>query len=173
MARKPKLSSVQQPLEALRYVLSGPRPRLVFTPAILAHFSRYRQHGWRTPEAGGQLFASFRESEIVVEAITGPYPKDKQSRFQFVPDRVQEQKDIEGFFVQKFHFIGNWHTHPQATPYPSRTDLVNTRARFALSDHSLDAFISVIVGLKTFPEGLYVALICRHHLTELKVEPST
>lgn len=173
MARKPGLSSVQQPVESLRYSLGGERPWLVFTPTVLTHFSRFRQHGFLSPESGGQIFASFGESEIVVEVATGPYPKDKQSRFQFVPDRAQEQRDIDRLFAKRLHFLGNWHTHPQAIPRPSRTDIANTRSRFALSDHSLHAFVSVIVGLNKFPEGLFVALLCSRHLNPLKLAQSS
>ena len=173
MARKSGLPAVQRPVEALHYALGGERQNLVLTPAVLAHFTRYRQSGFLAAEAGGQLFASYQEREIVVEAATGPYPKDRRSRFRFTPDRAQEQRDIDRFFAERLHFLGNWQTHPKRVPSPSTTDLANTKNRFTLSDHSLQAFVCVIVGLDEFPQGLFVALVDSHHVNQLVLCPSS
>jgi len=42
-----------------------------------------------------------------------------------------------------------------------------TRQRFVESDHSLEAFVLVIVGLAPFPRGLHVSLLDAARLTVL------
>jgi integrative and conjugative element protein (TIGR02256 family) len=145
--------------EELSFSLSGPPGLLTFCPSVLTHFEAHRQKSWVSKEAGGQLFAQFGAECIRIQAATGPYRSDKRSRHNFTPDRHKEQRDIDHFFPEHLHFVGNWHTHPQPVPKPSETDIFNTRQRFKLSDHSLQAFVIVIVGLRPFPAGLYVALI--------------
>jgi integrative and conjugative element protein (TIGR02256 family) len=143
----------------LSFSLSGPPGLLTFSASVLTRFEKYRQKRCFSKEAGGQLFAQFGPERIRVQVATGPYASDKRSRYNFAPDRNREQRDIDHFFPEHLHFVGNWHTHPQHAPKPSETDILNTRERFNLSDHSLQAFVIVIVGLRVFPGGLYVALI--------------
>jgi len=153
------MSAVQSPIEELTYRIRGPLHRLVFTSEVLDHFRSNRQRRCLSSEAGGQLFARFIAGAIVVEVATGPYREDKRSRFLFTPDRCREQRDIDNYYTQRLHFLGNWHTHPQKIPFPSGIDLKNTRKRFIESDHMLESFLMVIVGLAPFPKGLYVALV--------------
>ena len=162
---------VQTPKEELIYGLRGPRKRLAFTSKVLGHFERNRQQRATANEAGGQLFARFAEDAIIVEVATGPYRTDKRSRFLFTPDRRREQRDIDEHFPKRLHFIGNWHTHPEAVPSPSGVDLKNTRQRFVESEHALKAFLVVIVGLAPFPSGLYVALIDQTAANQLSLLP--
>ena len=157
---------MQSSIEELTYGIRGPLRGLVFSSEVLAHFHRNRQQRSHSCEAGGQLFARFTADTIIVEVATGPYRKDKRSRFLFTPDRRREQHDIDGHFAQRLHFLGNWHTHPQGVPSPSGTDLNNTRQRFLKSEHNLSAFLMVIVGRNPFPGGLYVALV-----NEIAVNP--
>jgi integrative and conjugative element protein (TIGR02256 family) len=143
----------------MNFKLGGPQKYLVFSEEVLRHFERQRQRGMFSKEAGGQLFASYSGDSIVIAIATGPYPSDRRSRYRFTPDPVRAQQDIDTHFRQRRHFIGNWHTHPEEVPSPSPTDVKNTRRRFVESDHALEAFVLVIVGLAPFPRGLYVSLL--------------
>lgn len=139
--------------------MGGPQKYLVFSDGVLEHFARNRQRGRFSKEAGGQLFASYRGESIVIVIATGPYGSDRRSRTRFTPDPDRAEQDIDTHFRQRLHFVGNWHTHPEKVPFPSSTDLKNTRERFVESDHALEAFILVIVGFATFPRGLHVSLL--------------
>lgn len=143
----------------LRYALRGPRPTLVIRGAVLVHFDRHRQRTRADTEAGGQIFATYEPETITICRATGPYATDDRRRCLFTPDRSREDRDLRRWFRKKQHFLGNWHTHPEAIPRPSRVDVRNTRQRFRESDHPLLAFTMIIVGTNDFPEGLWVSLI--------------
>jgi integrative and conjugative element protein (TIGR02256 family) len=132
---------------------------LVIKASVLAHLDKNRQQSARDKEAGGQIFASYEPGTITIRQATGPYATDHRSRYQFTPDRSLEKRDIRKWFRKRRHYIGNWHTHPEAVPKPSRVDVKNTRARFIESDTPLLAFTMIIVGVSSFPEGLWVSLI--------------
>lgn len=146
-------------LRNLEYAIEGTRKRLVVHSDVLAHFEKFRQSSPRHKEAGGQLFGTFHDSIISISHATGPYPRDRRTRFRFTPSRIQEQTDIDTFFQQGRHFLGNWHTHPEIIPRPSGIDVSNTQQRFSRSVHQLLAFTMIIVGTAPFPLGLSVSLV--------------
>jgi integrative and conjugative element protein (TIGR02256 family) len=57
-----------------------------------------------------------------------------------------------------FHYIGDWHTHPQARPTPSSVDLESIGEIVRLSTHGFGAFLLVVVGTLAPPDGLAVYL---------------
>jgi integrative and conjugative element protein (TIGR02256 family) len=69
----------------------------------------------------------------------------------------KEQNEIESLHKDGYHYIGDWHTHPESVPTPSNTDLVNILECYNQSKHDLRYFIMVIVGMESFPEGMHVS----------------
>lgn len=130
---------------------------MIVRPSVLNHLSRYQQHDPHSLEAGGQLFAQFSEGSVVLERVTGPRPSDRRFRHLYIPDRSKEQSEIDAMHRDGFHFIGDWHTHPEPTPKASPSDLNSIRDAFAKSKHHLNWFIMIIAGVNEFPSGLYVA----------------
>jgi integrative and conjugative element protein (TIGR02256 family) len=131
---------------------------LLFHPEVIARFKRHQQLRWWQCEAGGQLFARFRDTTIEVVEATGPRRSDRRSRYNYEPDRRAEQREIDQRFALGLHFIGDWHTHPEDYPRPSGVDLRSTAEGFRKSKHQLRAFVLVIAGRAKFPAGLYVSL---------------
>ena len=68
-----------------------------------------------------------------------------------------------------WHFVGDWHTHPEPRPTPSRMDISSVQETFIKSRHSLKSLVLVIVGADEPPEGLYVALVTATALHALRV----
>ena len=99
---------------------------LLFRAEVIARFERYQQLRWWQREAGGQLFARFREDTIDVVEATGPRRSDRRSRYNYEPDRQAEQREIDERFSLGLHFVGDWHTHPEDYPRPSAVDLRST-----------------------------------------------
>lgn len=137
-----------------------------FSPACLALFEKHRQRGWRHREIGGQLFARFKDETVFIELAT--VVRGGRFRFAFQPDRHAEQVEIEQYFAKGLHYVGDWHTHPEAAPQPSTPDVVKMRGIFTESEHQLPFMLMVIVGLAPYPDGLFVGAVTSEKLTVLR-----
>ncbi len=140
-------------------------------PEVVAHFSQHRQIRSRAPEVGGQLFAEFRNGEVIVQKATGPNRSDRHGWAWFVPNQRRQNAEIRQLFDSGLHFIGDWHTHPEARPKPSQLDLDSMADCFRRSKHQLRAFLMAIVGTDSFPEGLWLSLHPREGFERLTVFP--
>jgi len=149
---------------SLRFRLPAELGILEITPEVLEHFNAHKQRRLLSREAGGQLFATFAEAPAmnILEA-TGPRPTDKRSPYNYEPDRIPERAEIKDRYARGLHFVGDWHTHRQERPSPSRTDEHNIRELVRFSSHDLAGFVLIIIGRAAFPEGMYVSF---HSKTE-------
>lgn len=170
MAKKPKMRVVQvsNRQKGPLTFRAGPDQRLIFTAEVIKHFEDHAQTSCFNPESGGQLFARISGYTVEVCGISGPYKIDLLSRYLFVPNKKRQQKDIEEKFKQGLHYVGDWHTHPQAVPQPSNTDLESMSDCFAKSRHELESFVMVVVGTAPAPRGLWVSLHNRAGYSRLK-----
>ncbi len=141
----------------IRYLIGHSGHILVVHDEVVSHIEQYRQSRRWTKEAGGQLFATFEAGDIIVRKATGPRPTDKRGRNHYRPDRRAERLEIEDNFARGLHFVGDWHTHAQAHPTPSESDLSSIRESVQRSDHQLNGFLLMILGQAALPSGLYVA----------------
>jgi integrative and conjugative element protein (TIGR02256 family) len=130
--------------------------RLIFSSAVLEHFARHQQRRWWHREAGGQLFARLTLPDIIIEEATGPRRSDYRSRYGYRPNRRAEQTEITARHAQGLHFIGDWHTHPEATPSPSIQDTASMIELVKRSKHAFNGFVLTIVGQNALPTGLGV-----------------
>ena len=142
----------------IEYCVGQSGQSILFTKYVLQYVSLHRQLGSRTSEAGGQPFAQLNSDKIIVEKATGPRPQDRRTRFSYFPHRPSEQEEIFCFHTQGLHYVGDWHTHPQRIPTPSSDDFDSMSELFRKSEHSLNAFILMIVGQTSPPTGLHVSL---------------
>ncbi|SDE85586.1 integrative and conjugative element protein, VC0181 family [Terriglobus roseus] len=130
------------------------------------------QHQQTSPfanEAGGQLFARISPSCISILRATGPRPTDHRTRYGYIPDHTKEQNEINEMFKEGLLFIGDWHTHPQKIPSPSRSDQLSIRNVFRGSRHHLPALLLLIAGTEGFPAGLHLSFHSAD--TDIKLEP--
>lgn len=148
----------EAPTTPMRYYSPLHQTYFIFSDAVLLTFSRSRQYVANMPEVGGQLFGTFQGNEVMVETATLTPPIARKWRHFFLPDRNHEQRDIEAQFSHGRHYLGDWHTHPEARPTPSNKDLSTMRDCFAKSKHELTAFLQVIVGLQVGSAGLWVGV---------------
>lgn len=90
-------------------------------------------------ETGGMLLGYVaRNSDVVVNAIIGPGPKAKHSRFRFMPDAIYQQAELESHFYKteaSETYLGDWHTHPRGSCQLSMIDK-RTLARIARTSSS-------------------------------------
>lgn len=138
---------------------------IAFSQSCLALFEKHCQRSSRHREIGGQLFARFVQNKMLIEQATAV--PGRRFRFSFLPDRRSEQIEIEKYFADGLHYVGDWHTHPEASPHPSSPDVRKMSGIFKESKHQLDFMLMVIVGLALYPDGLFVGVVNLEKLTVL------
>ncbi len=131
---------------------------LELSNSVIAHLTKYQQLNEHQPEAGGQLFGHFKDDTTVVIKATGPRKSDRRQRFSFRPNRKAERLEVFWLHRKGFHYVGDWHTHPQKIPTPSATDIESMTDSFSKSKHQLTGFTMVIVGTAEPPDGFYVGI---------------
>lgn len=132
--------------------------KIVIEYSVLQHFQKHAQSRLWKREAGGQLFARFEQDFVHIVFATGPYRSDKRSRHSFKPDKSMALNDINKMFRNGYHYVGDWHTHSEIDPYPSKQDIMCMQECFTKSSHSLGSFVLVIVGSMPSAEMLWVSL---------------
>ncbi|WP_374346548.1 Mov34/MPN/PAD-1 family protein [Phenylobacterium sp.] len=140
------------------YPIGASGSRVILAEPVLAHLAGHRQHRFWQSEAGGQLFARLDGGDIVIVEATGPRPSDRRGRNFYRPDKRAEQAEIDARHPRGLHFVGDWHTHPQAHPEPSGSDLASIADAVRRSRHDLNGFVLLIVGTLYPPQGLHVSV---------------
>lgn len=151
-------------MQAMRYV-TGTRV-LEFTPQVYREMQAHRQTGPNDPEAGGILLGRVYPSRTVIERISVPGEGDKAGRFFFERNVRRAQTIVDEAWNEsngELIYLGEWHTHPQRYPQPSRTDLEFIYNMLRDSKMEIDHLYLVIVGL----EGWYVACQDKSGLHEM------
>jgi len=142
-------------MEELTYRFGG--LKVEFADDALTTMVSFRQSGFFSREAGGQMFARLSQGHWKIEAATGPRRNDRRGRFHFWPDRMAEQEEINLFYKQGLEFVGDWHTHPEDVPRPSRSDIKSVENVVRESVHQLPGILMCIVGKKDPPQGIWLS----------------
>lgn len=151
----------------MRYFVGDTEEVIEFSPSVLARFEQHRQLRFWQSEAGGQLFARFSVGVISVGVATGPRATDFRTPFSYVPDRAAERLEITEMRELGWHYVGDWHTHPQAIPQPSGRDIRTVKSTARKSRLVLGGVLMVIVGRTQFPGGLFVGVADEDGLYQL------
>src|ERR1700722_18334899 len=143
----------------MRFALPGAAWEIVVADDTLRTFNSRVQKGNVSSESVGQLYSpSLSSSKVVVQTATVLQPKFAQ-RTRVVIDRPAAEAERRQMFKQGMHCAGVWHTHPELFPHPSSDDfrLAEDYAG-AASSAGLVGVVFVIVGVASFPEGLFVGV---------------
>jgi len=80
----------------------------------------------RSPlETGGVLLGLADRVDVWIEAFVGPGPHAHHARTTFVPDAEYQDlriAEIYEAFGRRISYLGDWHTHPNASPNISWRD---------------------------------------------------
>lgn len=137
--------------------LVGAEVNITVESSVLCTFDGHRQRRCWSREAGGQLFARVKGKNWKVSLATGPRNSDVRGRFNFQPHREAEQAEIFEQYAQGLEFVGEWHTHPESMPQPSRSDITSLKNIVRESTHHFPGFMMCIVGQSPFPDGLWIS----------------
>jgi len=155
-----------------RFSLRPGEASIVIMDEALEVMRRLRQVRPEDPESGGQLFGQFLGADTVISEATPPTLLDRRSRYGFKPNRWLQKREIRARHGRGLHFVGDWHTHPEACPSPSCDDIQSMSDCFRRSVHDLLVFVMIIVGTDPGPGGLYVALVDDQGVRQLRYEPA-
>lgn len=91
-----------------------------------------REAGRSAPlETGGVLLGWRSSNHICVTTIVGPGPEAHHDKTSFDPDSEWQAAQIAQLYAasgRRLSYLGDWHTHPGATPTPSTRDHRTLRA---------------------------------------------
>lgn len=124
---------------------------LRFSQTSLISMRRYVQRGGRSLEAGGVLLGRILigTNDVVVDEVTVPGPHDRRSRFGFVRAERPAQEAVNLAWTRsagELNYLGEWHTHPEDDPTPSRHDYSDWQRLVATQRYEQESLFFVIVG---------------------------
>ena len=114
---------------------------------VMQVFQKYRIPD--IPAAGGILLGQIRKNEIYILKVTEPSRWDIRHLFGFVRKKKQAQRAIDVEFEKsegRTIYLGEWHSHPEAAPTPSSTDIGMIKQQFSKNEINEDFLLMLIVG---------------------------
>lgn len=120
---------------------------VLFTESVLRYMYGHAQRKWYQIEAGGEIYSPTPySSRLLVDAVVGPHPKDRRSRYGYNPDvnAVTKARNVQ--YERERHAIGLWHTHPEPRPNPSGQDKKTTEEYLHAFGNDRERYLSVIIG---------------------------
>lgn len=124
---------------------------LEITPDTWKTMLSYRQ-GNTAPEAGGLLLGRIilETGDAVVDEVTTPLPQDRRKRFRFYRSN-HHQKILDKVWRLSSgtcNYLGEWHTHPEDYPTPSKVDWDNWRLKLLDPKNHYEMLFFIIIGEK-------------------------
>ncbi|MFA3684429.1 Mov34/MPN/PAD-1 family protein [Acinetobacter baumannii] len=128
------------------------RSLVVISTEVANILVSYRQLSDSSQESAGVLIGERRGVHIVIKMLSEPSIWDIRSRFMV--DRVSRhhQQVVDDAFKKsdgEWHYLGEWHTHPEDVPKPSMTDYSSWHKNL----NSSDPLILIITGRSNFWVG--------------------
>lgn len=128
--------------------------RLSVTQAVADVLGQYRQRSSRS-ERGGQLFLDLdHPAGLMISLATPPHSRDRAGWTWLELNAERCRREIEIANAQGLRLVGYWHTHPQAIPMISSTDVKSFKRFAARYASELPHPIAVIVGLSPERNGI-------------------
>jgi integrative and conjugative element protein (TIGR02256 family) len=88
-------------------------------------------------ETGGTFMGYLAQDCIVVDEVIGPGPGADHDRYGFTPDQTWQEAKIAEFYEasgRQSTYVGDWHSHPDATTGKLSNKDISVLKRVALHD---------------------------------------
>jgi integrative and conjugative element protein (TIGR02256 family) len=97
--------------------------RLILSPALLGQMVTLAWAAW-PDETGGILLGQSDEAGARLLALIGPGPAACHAPRHFEPDQPWQEAQVAMAWGRdrSLIYLGDWHTHPDGSPTPSRDD---------------------------------------------------
>lgn len=140
---------------------------LILMPDLLViEMEKHKQLKFHDTEAGGIIIGKRRSDNLEAVNFTVPQRSDVRSRFRFDRREGGHNTVLEEQWILsngEDNYLGEWHTHPEDHPIPSRTDLCTWKTM--IREHGVTLLL-IIIGRKSNYYALASKLgICQ--LTEI------
>lgn len=137
----------------MRFARRGRGELRISELAIVNMRAHVQRHCWSI-EAGGILLGRMltENEHVVVDEVTVPGPHDRRSRFRFFRAERPAQTAVDAAWTRsggETNYLGEWHTHPEDDPTPSRHDHTDWQRLVMTQRYEQDALFFVIVGRRT------------------------
>lgn len=111
-------------------------------------------------ETGGILIGKYTSNNTIAEIsfICGPPPDSKHGKYSFERGIIGLKEMLESLWLDGYFYIGEWHTHPKASPTPSGTDLSQMIAISNAAQYKCPEPILIILGGKSDKYNLFVGI---------------
>ena len=119
---------------------------ILIETTVLNFITGYAQQSSCSTEAGGILLGHRKGSHLHVVCATEPSPADRRSRFRFQREIEPHQTIATQAWRQSgqtMEYLGEWHSHPESNPHPSRIDLTEWKKIISRAN---ECFVFLIVG---------------------------
>ena len=116
--------------------------------------SVYRQDSVEACEGGGILLGFRKDPHLHVTHVTEPFSTDRRTRISFRRESHGHAHAALRHWQSSGHtgdYLGEWHTHPELSPSPSRKDLREWQVLLRDQGRPL---LFLIVGIRTSWLGL-------------------
>lgn len=131
---------------------------LVISEYTLSIFSKYIQNDDKYPESGGIITGKIYNDIIEFLNCSEPSDLDICSRYNF----NRSFKSAQNFINEKFLksngeeiYLGEWHTHPEDNPKPSKTDINSFTKTIDRNRLNSKVHFMVIIGRVSIYIGVY------------------
>lgn len=131
------------------FILPNNKVLCIKTEALEKMF-KYRQLNLRDTEAGGILIGRIllEDENYIIDDVSEPVSTDIRKRTRFIRKPEGHQEYFNSVWVKEegsCFYLGEWHTHPQKIPIPSKTDRKEWNRLLNIEFES-DSLFFIIIG---------------------------
>lgn len=118
--------------------------------SVIEEICKWIQDDDRKSESGGYIVGYQHEKtgNISLERASPPFEADEKSRVYFAIKDRRHHRFLQKASRKKSYYMGVWHTHPQADPYPSSIDWHDWRETLRLDKTGCQFIFFIIAGTK-------------------------
>lgn len=126
---------------------------LLFISSNVNEFINLYQKQLPSLESGGIILGKILPyKHILIEELTVPSQKDKRGFYFFERNKNSAQKIINTRWHEsrgETIYLGEWHTHNEDNPKPSKRDLSMIKNQLITSKMEIDFLLLLIIGQKS------------------------
>lgn len=124
--------------------------KLIISQEVIDKINRYRQFS-NDNESGGILLGKkeLNSETYIISNITVPSIYDFSTKTSFIRDKNNAQKRINEIWESSngiVNYIGEWHTHSEKNPIPSKTDKELVQQLYKDKTNVFRYFFMIILG---------------------------